>query len=82
MASYTNVRIPDFGSYWRTLQRRILELELALKEVTAERDSVAREMENIISAVREWGYVDLETEDGKTCIRLIEKPEERHEQGE
>lgn len=74
MASYTNVEVPNFYSQTREWVRRCEELELKLKRVTAERDWVAGSLENIIKAVREWGYVDLRTEDGKDCIRLIEKP--------
>lgn len=76
MKSYTNVEVPNFYSRTREWIRRCEELELKLKSVTKERDYAAGTLENIMKAVREWGYVDLRTEDGKDSIRLIEKPQD------
>jgi hypothetical protein len=76
MASYTNVEVPDFYSRTREWIRRCEQLELQLKEVTKERDWAAGSLQNIMRAVREWGYVDLRTEDDKDWIRLVEKPQD------
>jgi hypothetical protein len=68
--AYTNVNIRDRNSELKT--RAMLEAELSFWRQRA--DELQRTLENIPSAVRQYGYVDLI--DGDDTLTLIAKPEE------
>jgi hypothetical protein len=77
--SYTNVEIPDFFSSCRMLHRKVSALEHELKATAQERDLLQREMDNILVAIKEHGYIDIRREGDRDSIRLIEKPKESEE---
>jgi hypothetical protein len=81
MGSYTNVWIPNFTSRERELFNENEELRLRLKRVTSERDSMVKELENIVKAVQEWGYVEIKDEVTCDGIKLVKAPEEPKEGG-
>ena len=71
--SHTNVYVPHFQSTDRRLLNENRELQERLKVVIQERDHVANEMENIMDAVEEWGFVDLKSEETGKSIRLVKQ---------
>lgn len=74
MGSHTNVNLPSRwdGSVERELEQEKLKLEA--KFYKEQFEWMCREMENVVEAVREWGYVDLTV--GKEKIKLQEYSKE------
>lgn len=73
MGSHTNVSIPNRYGQIESLMRQVEELEFKNKSLSQEVIWLENEMQNIVDAVLEWGFVDIEYRNGEK-ITLIKKP--------
>ena len=71
--SHTNVSIPYYWGSLHSLARQVEVLKSENERLLRERDGLVREMQNIMQAVEQWGYVDISDESDKTTIRLVKE---------
>lgn len=69
--SYTNVSIPNYYGTAHMLLSENDKLKRENENLRSQRDALVREMQNIMQAVKEWGYVDIEDESDRTKVRLV-----------
>ena len=70
--SYTNMHIPNFNDNFHMQREKIILLEIRLERAIKEREHLSSMFENIFSAIKEYGHVDLTSEYGNK-MTLIEK---------
>jgi len=73
--AYTNMYIPNFNGSDHLQREKIILLEIRLEKAIEQREHLNSMFENIFSAIKKYGHVDLTSEYGDK-ITLVARAKE------